>query len=51
MYRSNGIIKQKIMAKTYKALMVQKETHTKVAVEAKKAGLTIDQYINKLINN
>lgn len=35
--------------KTYKALMVTVETHHKVAVEAKKKSLTIDEFIKILL--
>jgi len=33
----------------YKALMVRKETHLKVVVQAKQRGLTVDEFINSLL--
>lgn len=37
--------------KMYKALFVKVKTHTMVAVNAKKLGLTIDEYLLKVIKN
>ena len=38
------------MNKEYKALFVKSATHKKVAVKAKQKGLTIDEYINLLVD-
>ncbi len=38
-------------AKVYKALMVEKETHYRVIVEATKNQLTVTQFINNLLDN
>lgn len=37
------------MAKKYKALMVVETTHKKVVVDAKKKGLTVDEFIRQLL--
>lgn len=42
------MIKTKHVGQVYKALMVRENTHLLVAVQAKKRGMTIDEFIKLL---